>query len=242
MRLPTSILASAVLLLGLASAARALDSDDAKLPIVGKYLDASRVQEDMLRGAQMEMDIDAKLPKLEKQGSLRVLRIISRLGKISFKTLGFSGDNTIKDEVIARYLALERDAHENSAIAITPTNYKFRLSATLTEGDQKFYIFQLTPKKKRVGLFKGEIWLDSQTGMPVREAGQFVKSPSFFIKKVKFVQEFALKDGVSVPAHIESTVDTRIAGRAELSINFSNYTYQVQDQENDSVDEDSPGH
>lgn len=195
-----------------------------------------------MRGAQMEMDIDAKLPKLEKQGQLRVLRIISRLGKISFKTLGFTGDNTIKNEVIARYLAIERDDHASSEIAITPAHYKFRLSAILTEGSQKYYIFQLTPRKKKVGLFKGEIWLDSRTGMPVREAGQWVKSPSIFIKKIKFVQEFELKDGVSVPAHIESTVDTRIAGRAELSINFSNYTYQALDLGSDIVDEDSPGH
>ena len=225
-----SILISVVVAVGVS--AYAADVDDANLDIVGKYLDATRVQQDVLRGAQMEVDIDAKLLKLEKQGTLKALRMVSRLGKITYKALGFSGDSTVKQEVIARYLALETgDAPNAGALAVTPANYRFQLKAKLTQGDhQRIDIFQLTPKKKRVGLFKGELWLDEATGMPVRESGQWVKSPSVFVKKVEFVQEFELQDGVAVPSHIESTVDTRVAGRAELSINFTHFTRGASDQ------------
>ena len=69
--------------------------------------------------------------------------------------------------------------------------------------------------------------------MPVRVSGEWVKSPSVFVKKVEFVQEFELRDGVSLPSHLESTVDTRIVGRAELSINFTNFTPQGSDQDED---------
>jgi len=52
---------------------------------------------------------------------------------------------------------------------------------------------------------------------------------------VEFVQEFELRDGVSLPSHLESTVDTRIVGRAELSINFTNFTPQGSDQNEEQI-------
>jgi hypothetical protein len=96
-------------------------------------------------------------------------------------------------------------------------------------------ILQITPRKKAIGLFKGELWVDSETGMPVREAGQFVKSPSVFLKKIAFVRDYELQDGMSIPAHIESKVDTRVVGLAELQISFSNFTWQAGDDDVASV-------
>jgi hypothetical protein len=81
--------------------------DERIVPIVDKFLGATQTQQELMRGAQMEVDIDAKLPRLEKQGRFRALRKISQLGKITYRALGFSGDNTVKQEVITRYLAAE---------------------------------------------------------------------------------------------------------------------------------------
>jgi hypothetical protein len=220
-------------------------TDDANLEVVSKYLNATRLQQDTLRGSQMEVNIDARLPKLEKQGRWRALRIVPKLGKITYKALGFSGDTTVKQEVIARYLSLENDGHDANAIAVTPANYRFQLKGRLTQGGRAIDILQLSPKKNRVGLFKGELWLDADSGMPVKMSGRWVKSPSVFVKKVEFVQEFALQNGVSLPSHIESTVDTRVVGRAELSINFTNFSHL---DDGDSVDilnvvaEETSGH
>ena len=242
MRLLASIAGLVLLLTALSSAAA---TDDANLEVIGKYLDATRVQQETLRGSQMEVSIDARLPKLEKQGRWRALRIVPRLGKITYKALGFSGDTTVKQEVIARYLSMESDQHDTNSIAITPANYKFQLKARLTQGDKHIDIFQLNPRTKKVGLFKGELWLDAETGMPVRISGQWVKSPSVFVKKVEFVQDFELQNGVSLPSHIESTVDTRVAGRAELSINFSNFTHLDEGDSLESLNEiaeETPGH
>ena len=33
------------------------------------------------------------------------------------------------------------------------------------------YVFQVTPRKKRAGLFKGEIWIDAATYLRVQETG-----------------------------------------------------------------------
>ena len=180
--------------------------------LVAKYLDATRTQQSVLRGVQMEIDIEAQLPKLEKHGKLRALRRISRLGQITYKALGFSGDASIKNEVITRYLSAESAARNNGSIAITPANYKFKYKGITNVGGWKLASFQMTPRKKVAGLFKGELWLDAKTGMPVRESGSFVKSPSIFLKKVQFIRDYQMRDGVAFPAHIQSTVETRLVG------------------------------
>jgi hypothetical protein len=202
--------------------------------ILDKYLTASKAQAASMRGVQMEVDIAAKLPKLEKQGTLRALRTISRLGQITYKALGFTGDNTIKNEVITRYLSWESEARDSGAIAITPANYKFRYKASIERNHVRTYVFQITPKKKAQGLFHGELWLDGETGMPMRESGRLVKTPSAFLKKVEFVRDYELHDGVSFPKHIQSTADVRLFGRAELTIDFSNFARQ-ESAENDSA-------
>jgi hypothetical protein len=205
--------------------------EEHNLPIVTKYVDATHAQQEAMRGVQMEVDIDAQIPSLEKHGRLRALRKISRLGVITYKALGFSGDNTVKQEVITRYLAAESEGRENGTIAISPVNYKFKLKGEMERAGRRVDILQITPRKKMVGLFKGELWVDAETGMPVRETGQFVKSPSVFLKKIAFQRDYEIQNGISIPAHIESTVDTRIVGRAELEISFSNFTQQSADEE-----------
>jgi hypothetical protein len=209
--------------MSLGNEGQAFETDDASNPIVNKFLTATKVQQDAFRGTKMEVDIVAQLPKLKEQGKLRVLKIIPRLGEITYKRLGeFVGDHTVETEVIARYLELKTDSSDNASIAITPENYHFRRKTIMTQGDSRIYIFELKPKKKVVGLFKGELWLDAATGMPLRESGTLVKNPSIWLKKVEFVNEFQLKNGVAWPSHIECHVDVHLAGPADLNVQFSN--------------------
>jgi len=205
------------------------EADDTNMDIVNRYIEATHTQKEALRGVQMEVNIVARLPKLEKQGRLMALRSITRLGKIIYKPLGFSGDNTVKQEVITRYLSAEVEDRDDSATSITPNNYKFHLKATITENGNRTQIFQLTPRKKRIGLFKGELWLDAATGMPLRETGELVKSPSVFLKKVQFTHNNELHDGIAYPKNVEWKVETRLVGRAELDIEYSNFTKQEED-------------
>jgi hypothetical protein len=219
---------------------QAFEPDDSNNPLVNRFLSAAKIQQDALRGTRMEVEIDAKLPKLKEQGKLRVLKFISRLGQIRIKRLGeFVGDRTVEKEVIARYLELDSDSPENASIAITPANYHFRLKTRMTNGDSRILVFELKPKKNAVGLFKGELWLDAATGMPVRESGTLVKTPSILLKSIAFVNEYEIKNGVAWPSHIECNVDTHVAGRAVLSIHFSNVTHQA-DEDGDAEIAEAP--
>ena len=212
------------------------EPDPARAPvpeeeIVGHYLDATQSQKDTMRGGSVEMDIDATLPKLQKQGKLHTLKNITKLGKITFHVLGFTGDNTVKTEVIARYLKAEIDsAQASSEVAVTPENYKFKYKGTEDFHGRQAYVLRVNPRHKKVGLFKGELWLDAQTYMPVRESGSFVKTPSVFLKKMQFVREYELRDGVSVPQRLESKAEVRFIGPVELNINYLRYSKDDQEE------------
>jgi hypothetical protein len=187
-----------------------------------KYKAALAAQSDALRNTAMEVEFEAQIPKLKKKGTMSALRRISDLGKVTYKVLGFEGDNTVKKEVIARYMTAETEAAQNmsNAMAIAPENYRFRYRGLQERDGRSIHIFELKPRAKRVGLFKGELWIDAETFLPVREEGQFVKSPSLFIKNMEFVRTYDITEGVAYVKRLESRTDTRIVGTAELNINF----------------------
>jgi hypothetical protein len=193
--------------------------------MVSRFVQANEQQQSVLRGGTMELDMDASVPKLKKQGKLHALKNISKLGTITYHALGFSGDNMVKTEVIARYLNAELQSNQGGTnFSITPQNYKFKYKGMENVNGRDVYILHVTPRQKKVGLFKGELWLDSQTYMPVRESGQFVKTPSIFLKKMEFVQSFEIQDGVSIPQKLESKADVRFFGAVQFTINYLKFS------------------
>ena len=205
--------------------------DAASAGILDRYFANAGSQQASLRGLQMDMEIDASLPKLEKHGKLHALRSISKLGQITYQGLRFIGDNAIRNDVIVRYLTAEKQSQDMSTMALTPKNYKFKYKGETERNGMMVHVFQVSPRKKRVGLFKGELWVDASTFLPVRESGRFVKNPSVFLKKIDFVRDYQIKDGVAFPSHIQSRIDTRFWGPAEVNVNFTNVTrYDEDDQ------------
>jgi hypothetical protein len=194
--------------------------------IVENYCTASQVQAQMVRGATMDVEIDASLPKLKKHGRLHALRRISPLGLIKYEKAQFEGDGMVNKEIIARYLTAEVEAQkqQSPAIAVTPENYKFKYKGMKSDAGRNLYVFAVSPRQKRESLFKGEVWIDARTYLKVQESGYLVKNPSIFLKKVAFVRKYEIRDGISVPLQVQSFADVRFVGKAELTIDFSNFS------------------
>jgi hypothetical protein len=188
--------------------------------VLNKYLAATQGQP--AAKAPMEVEIDASVPSLNQHGKLKALRKISDVGKITYRVLVFQGDNTIKSQVIGRYLQAEQQGQDDQNLQVSPANYRFKFKGKkLDDAGNERYVFQLAPLKKRVGLFKGELWLDAHTYLPVVEKGRLVKNPSVFFRKVDFERDFALRNGSAVPAHLSSTINTRLVGKVNLTVNYS---------------------
>jgi hypothetical protein len=194
--------------------------------IVENYCTASQAQAQMVRGASMDVEIDASLPKLKKHGRLHALRRISPLGFIKYEKAQFEGDGMVNKEIISRYLTAEVEAQkqQSPAIAVTPENYKFKNKGMKSDAGRNVHVFAVSPRQKREGLFKGEVWIDASTYLKVEESGYLVKNPSIFLKKVAFVRKYEIRDGISVPRQVQSVADVRFVGKAELTIDFSNFS------------------
>lgn len=212
-------------------------SQETGADVFQRYQEAVKHQQETLKNISMNVTMEAAIPKLKKFGRLNALRHISNLGRITYKVLGFSGDDTVKKEVMARYMTAEVEAGvvRKEDIGITPENYNFKYKGEGERKDKRVHVFELKPKEKRVGLFKGELWVDPETYLPVRESGHLVKNPSVFIKKMEFTRDYEIRDGIAWLVHMESRTDTRIVGRAELQINYANF--EKQEVAEDAVDE-----
>jgi len=188
------------------------------------------------KAASMDMDIHASLPGQKKQGRFHALRKINPFGRITYAKPEFEGDNAVKNQVVERYLQAEAEAQQDgeaASVAVTPANYKFQYKGEKIEDSRTVHVFQVTPLKKRKGLFKGEVWIDAASYLPVREAGKLIKSPSIFVKRVAFVRTFDIRDGLSIPLQVQSVVDT-VFGSAELTVDFTNFSLDVGDADPDS--------
>jgi hypothetical protein len=208
------------------------DAPDDQSPVVDRFLEAQETQREKLRGVQMQVRMVGSIPNLAKTGSMEALRAISKLGKVTYDALKFEGDGTVKNHVLVRYLTAEAENYDspNPKLAVSKENYKFKNKGLQMKDGQQVYVLELNPRRKEVGLFKGEVWLDPQTMLPVRESGKFVKSPSVFIKNVEFVRNYEIRDGLAVPVSMKSFAETRIVGRTELNIDYLNFTRETENQ------------
>ena len=192
--------------------------------VIDRYVTAIQLQESRPQAVSMDVDMDADLPQLKKHGRFHAFRFMSKVGQIFYDKRRFEGDGTIKKEVIGRYLQAEKDAKSEygAAAAVTPANYKFKYQGMTDYAGRPAYVFHVDPRKKQLGLYKGELWIDKETGLPLRQWGELVRNPSMFLKSVYFVRDYEIYDGVSVPRRLISNVSTRLFGKAHLTIWYEN--------------------
>jgi hypothetical protein len=170
--------------------------------------------------------IHAELPDSSQQGDFEVERKYSAPHTLLFKPIRFVGDKFVKSNIIARLLQSEVDHVEKDdlmATAISPANYKFSSKGRAEVQGRPVYVYQVKPHQKRVGLFKGRMFLDEHTGSLVRVEGSIVKSPSFFVNHIQFVQDYGDFDSFTLPVHIHSEAKARLVGRTIIDITHTNY-------------------
>jgi hypothetical protein len=186
----------------------------------------SVVQAGQLAAYSATTVIRAELPDTSQYGEFEVQQHYLAPRTLAFKAVRFTGDTFVKTNVITRLLQSEVDhvQKDDPALnAISPANYKFSYKGTNELQGRIVHIYQLKPRQKREGLFKGRIYVDAYSGSLVRAEGRPVKSPSLFIKKVDFVQDYADVGAFTFPVHVHSEAVARIVGRAIVDIYQHDY-------------------
>jgi len=186
----------------------------------------SVIQAEQLASYSATTLIRAQLPDTSQSGEYEVQQHYLAPRTLAFKALRFTGDAFVKTNIIVRLLQSEVDhaQKDDPALnAISPANYKFSYKGTSQLNGRMVHAYQLKPRQKRAGLFKGRIYVDAYTGSLVRAEGRPVKSPSLFIKKIDFVQDYADIGPFTFPVHIHSEASARIVGRAVVDVYQRDY-------------------
>jgi len=169
----------------------------------------------------------AQLPETQQFGECDLQRFYSAPRSLEFKAVRFVGDGFVKSNVIIRLLQSEVDhvqKDDPAATALSDDNYKVSYKNTTELQNRLVHVFQVKPRANRPGLFKGKIYLDAHTGSMARAEGRVAKTPSLFIKRIEFVQDYKEFGSFTFPVHIHSEARTHLVGRAVVDI--YHYDYQ----------------
>ena len=205
-----------------ARAAAHLSPDSA----LATYERGMQEQSSELAGYTATSVIDAELPDSSQKAEFELKQHYAAPSVLEFTPVRSTGDKFVKSNVIVRLLQSEVDhvhKREQSQTAISSENYKFNYKGTSQLDGAAVHVYDVKPRQKRVGLFKGKIYVDASSGHLLRAQGTIVKSPSFFIKKIDFVQDYATIDGFTFPTRMHSESQTRLVGKAVVDITHRDY-------------------
>jgi hypothetical protein len=185
-----------------------------------RYIASLHQRDPFSESGPVSLVIEASLPGLGKKGRLVAVRETGDSERSEYKVLESDGDAAVTQEVIAPYLAEQKEIENRplSSVIITPANYKFRFLRGATIDNTSTAIFRIEPKNKREGLIQGQLWIDSATGLAVMQAGYFVKTSSAGIRRIEMVRDTKLRDGFPISRITRIAIETRRAGRGYLTI------------------------
>ena len=174
--------------------------------------------------------IEAELTESAQKAEFELKQRYAAPGILEFTPVRSSGDSFVRSNVIVRLLQSEVEhvqKREQWKTAIDAENYKFSYKGDEQLNGTAVHVYDVKPRHKRVGLFKGRVYVDASDGCLLRAQGRIVKSPSFFIKRIDFVQEYATIEGFTFPVHLHSEAQTRIAGKAVVDIVLKDYRPEI---------------
>jgi hypothetical protein len=194
------------------------------------FLKRTEDQSQKLAGYRDETIVTAELPDTNQRGEYQLERTYTAQPKtLAFSNAHFTGDGFVKTNVITRLLQSEVDHVERANpedTAVNFKNYKFYYKGMENRDGHDVHVFQLKPRHKTPGLFKGRLYLDVHTASLRRMEGTLTKTPSFFIKSLEFTQQFEDIDGFNFPTTLHSSAKARIIGRAVVDIVHRGYRVQ----------------
>ena len=145
-----------------------------------------------------------------------------------FTVVSATGSKLVIEKVFQKLLQAEQEAlredHERLS-ALDSENYTFRLLGfePSTPQDGSLYAVSVEPKTKNKFLYRGTIWIDGKDFAVVRIKAEPAKNPSFWTKHSQIEHEYVKVGDFWLPAHNHSVSTVRFGGRADLTIDYTNY-------------------
>jgi hypothetical protein len=194
--------------------------------IVVKMAERDRERRQSLRGYTAARRYVLENAQHRKQAEMLVRVDANEQGMKTFSMTSSAGWGAARKHVFPKLLSEETDASKpelQKLSQIAPENYMFTLAGTEVIDSRDTYVIVLAPKVPSKYLIRGRIWIDAGDYALVRVEGEPAKSPSFWIKSIHFVHQYAKDGPYWFPAYDRSVSDARFFGSTEVRIEYFNY-------------------
>lgn len=142
----------------------------------------------------------------------------------SFRILSQSGSKLLCDKVLKRAVESEKEAsREKQATALSPKNYRFRLTGMERIDGRPAYVLQVDPLRAGKFLYRGTIWVDAAQYAVDKIEVQPARNPSLWISSTEIENTNAETEGIWLPQSNRSESKIRIGGTAVLTIDYGIY-------------------
>jgi len=145
-----------------------------------------------------------------------------------FTVVSAIGSKLVIEKVFQKLLQAEKEAlrEDNKRLAaLDSENYTFNLLGVEPSTPQNGFLYAVSvePKTKSKFLYRGTIWIDGKDFAVVRIKAEPAKNPSFWTKHSQIEHEYVKLGDFWLPAHNHSVSTVRFGGRADLTIDYTNY-------------------
>jgi hypothetical protein len=164
--------------------------------------------------------------KLQKRARMTVGVTCDQTGTKHFEVVSEDGWKSASKHVLRQMLVSESDSSRPDTrphTRVTSDNYTFRMIDTEPLEGRTAYVIEATPKRDDKSLFRGRIWVDTEDYALARVEGEPAKTPSFWTRKVHFVQQYSKSGAYWFPMETTSVTDARIFGTTDVSIRYFDY-------------------
>jgi hypothetical protein len=117
------------------------------------------------------------------------------------------------ETIVRRMLMSEVEiAKDYASTDFSPDNYDLRFIHEGNVGGQRCYVLELLPKRKNKNLLQGNIWVDAGTYLPRHIEGEPVKTPSWWLRRLRIELDYGEVGGMWLQTALEATAVVRILG------------------------------
>lgn len=164
--------------------------------------------------------------RMQKSVRMQVRVTCDQTGTKHFEVLSENGWKSASKHVLRQMLTTESDSSNPDTRPrnrITSDNYTFRMIGTDRIEGRMNYVIEASPKREDKSLFRGRIWVDTEDYALARVEGEPAKNPSFWTRKVHFVQQYYKCGAYWFPMETTSETDARMFGTTDVSIRYFDY-------------------
>ena len=164
--------------------------------------------------------------KFQKRAEMLVRVTCDSTGTKHFEVMSEDGWKSANKRVLRQMLVSESDSSRpdtRPANRITSDNYTFRMIETSVLDGRNAYVIDAIPNREDKSLFRGRIWVDAEDFALARVEGEPAKNPSFWTRKVHFVQQYHKAGAFWFPVQTTSVTDAHLFGTTDVNIRYFDY-------------------